>query len=78
MRALDLEDFFSIKWIDQPEISEFDLYETITFNLRNGHTYVSLENETGRKYAVRDISNTNITNMSQDPIFELIQIYKPV
>lgn len=78
MRALDFEDFFSIKWIDQPEISEFDLYETITFNLRNGHTYVSLENETGRKYAVRDISNTNITNMSQDPIFELIQIYKPV
>lgn len=78
MRALDLENYFSIKWMDQLEISEFDLYETITFNLRNGHTYVSLENTTGAKLAVRDVSNDDVTDLTDDPIFELIRIYKPV
>ena len=54
------------------------MYEAITFNLKNGHTYVSLEDGRGEKLKVHDISNTKANLYSDDPIFELINLYKPV
>lgn len=78
LRRLDLEDGVSITWIKDFEVPEFELYETITFNLRNGHTYVSLENEAGTKYAIRDISNDELKMMSEDPVAELVSTYKPI
>lgn len=78
LRRLDFKDFFSVKWLNGFQTSECDLYETITFNLRNGHTYVSLESGAGTKLAVRDISNADLSTMSGDPVFELFQTYKSV
>ena len=72
------DDYFAVNWIKDFQTSDFDLYETITFNLRNGHTSVSLENSTGEKLAVRDISNDDVSNMSEDLVFELVQLYEPV
>lgn len=78
LRKLTFGDYFSIGWLKGFQMSACDLYETITFNLRNGHTYVSLESDTGIRYGIRDISNDDVRNMSGDPIFELLRVYKPV
>lgn len=78
-RKLELKEWFQIKWgADKICITNFELYEAITFNLKNGHTYVSLEDGRGEKLKVHDISNTKANLYSDDPIFELINWYKPV
>lgn len=78
-RKLELKEWFQIKWgADKICITNFELYEAITFNLKNGHTYVSLEDGRGEKLKVHDISNTKANLYSDDPIFELINLYKPV
>ena len=78
-RKLELQEWFQIEWgADKICITEFELYETITFNLRNGHTFVSLEDGCGEKLQIRDISNIRPDLYSDDPIFELINLYKPV
>lgn len=78
-RKLELKELFQIKWgADKICITDFELYEAITFNLKNGHTYVSLEDGRGEKLKVHDISNTKANLYSDDPIFELINLYKPV
>ena len=78
-RKLELKELFQIKWgADKICITNFELYEAITFNLKNGHTYVSLEDGRGEKLKVHDISNTKANLYSDDPIFELINLYKPV
>lgn len=78
-RKLELKEWFQIKWgADKICITDFELYEAITFNLKNGHTYVSLEDGRGEKLKVHDISNTKANLYSDDPIFELINLYKPV
>ena len=74
----NFEDYFAVSWIKDFQTTDFDLYEAITFNLRNGHTSVSLENSTGEKLAVRDISNDDVSNMSEGPVFKLVQFYEPV
>ena len=78
-RKLELQEWFQIKWgVDNICTTEVELYETITFNLRNGHTFVSLEDGCGKKLQIRDISNIRPDLYSDDPIFELINLYKPV
>lgn len=78
-RKLELKEWFQIKWgADKICITNFELYEAITFNLKNGHTYVSLEDGCGEKLKVHDISNTKANLYSDDPIFELINLYKLV
>ena len=78
-RKLELKELFQIKWgADKICITNFELCEAITFNLKNGHTYVSLEDGRGEKLKVHDISNTKANLYSDDPIFELINLYKPV
>ncbi len=78
-RKLELKELFQFKWgADKICITNFELYEAITFNLKNGHTYVSLEDGRGEKLKVHDISNTKANLYSDDPIFELINLYKPV
>lgn len=78
-RKLELKEWFQIEWgADKICITDFELYETITFNLKNGHTFVSLENGCGEKLQIRDISNRKPNLNSDDPIFELINLYKPV
>lgn len=78
-RKLELKELFQIKWgADKICITNFELYEAITFNLKNGHTYVSLEDGRGEKLKVYDISNTKANLYSDNPIFELINLYKPV
>lgn len=78
-RKLELKELFQIKWgANKTCITNFELYEAITFNLKNGHTYVSLEDGRGEKLKVHDISNTKANLYSDDPIFELINLYKPV
>ena len=78
-RQLELKEWFQIEWgADKICITEFELYETITFNLRSGHTFVSLEDGCGKKLQMRDISNRKPDLNSDDPIFELINLYKPV
>lgn len=78
-RKLELKELFQIKWgANKICITNFELYEAITFNLKNGHTYVSLEDGRGEKLKVHDISNTKTNLYSDDPIFELINLYKPV
>lgn len=78
-RKLELKELFQFKWgADKICITDFELYEAITFNLKNGHTYVSLEDGRGEKLKVHDISNTKANLYSDDPIFELINLYKPV
>lgn len=78
-RKLELKELFQFKWgADKICITNFELYEAITFNLKNGHTYVTLEDGRGEKLKVHDISNTKANLYSDDPIFELINLYKPV
>lgn len=78
-RKLELKELFQFKWgADKICITNFELYEAITFNLKNGHTYVSPEDGRGEKLKVHDISNTKANLYSDDPIFELINLYKPV
>ena len=78
-RKLELKELFQIKWgADKICITNFELYEAITFNLKNGHTFVSLEDGRGEKLKMHDISNTKANLYSDDPIFELINLYKPV
>lgn len=78
-QKLELKELFKIKWsADKICITDFELYETITFNLKNGHTFVSLEDGGGEKLQVHDISNTKANLYSDDPIFELINLYKLV
>lgn len=78
-RKLELKEWFQIEWgADKICITDFELYETITFNLKNGHTFVSLEDSCGEKLQIRDISNRKPNLNSDDPIFELINLYKPV
>lgn len=49
-RKLELKEWFQIEWgADKICITDFELYETITFNLKNGHTFVSLEDSCGEK-----------------------------
>lgn len=78
MRALEPKDYFSLTWAKEIQAPHLNLYEAITFNLGNGHTFVSLENEAGEKYAVRDISNIDLQEMRSDPIVMLLRFYKPV
>lgn len=78
-RKLELKEWFQIEWgADKICITDFELYETITFHLKNGHTFVSLEDGRGEKLQIRDISNRKPNLNSDDPIFELINLYKPV
>lgn len=78
-RKLSLKDMLSIRWTDSRiSLCSFEIYETVTFNLRNGHTFVSIENEQGRRLKVRDISNVNVDFWQEDPIFNLISNCKPV
>ena len=78
-RKLELQDWLQIKWcVDNICTTEAQLYETITFNLRNGHTFVSLEDGHDKKIQIRDITNIKPNLYSDDPIFELIDLYKPV
>lgn len=78
-RKLELKELFQIKWgANKICITNFELYEAITFHLKNGHTFVSLEDGCGEKLKVHDISNTKANLYSDDPIFELINLYKPV
>lgn len=78
-RKLEWGELAKLEWA--PEEFSFagsELYETITFNLKNGHTFVSLGNENGSTLLVRDISNRMIDVNSTDPIFELINSDKIV
>lgn len=78
-RRLEFKELFAIKWLpDQLCITEFELYETITFHLKKGRTFVALENENGNKLQVYDISNIKANHYFDDPIFELINLYKPI
>ena len=78
-RKLELKELFQIKWgADKICITNFELYEAITFNLKNGHTFVSLEDGGGEKLQVHDISNIKTDLYSVDTIFELINLYKLV
>ena len=78
-RRLDLKELFSIKWLpNQLRITEFELYETITFHWKKGRTFVALEDGNGNKLQLYDISNIKVTRYSDDPIFELINLYKPI
>ena len=73
MRRLDFDKYSSVRWIDEFNVFDFDLYETVTFNIKRGRTYAGLENQSGVKYAVRDISDTEAADMAGDPVFELLR-----
>lgn len=78
LRRLEFDEYFSVGWVKEFQTSESDLYETVTFHLGNGRTYVSLEDGSGTACAVRDISDGDVAALSGDPVFELIRLYKPV
>ena len=70
---LRIKDIFNLQWgPDEIEIKEFELYETISFNLGKGHTFVSLIYGNGEKLQVNDISNLRAGCYKREPIFELI------
>ena len=78
-RKLQFNELFLVKWMTgEICVSNFDIYEAITFNLRNGHTFVSLEDELGDKLRVRDVSNRKVDGYLDDPIFEVLNLCKPV
>lgn len=78
-RRLDMEDIFDIAWFDGDiTLFNLELYETIAFNLKNGHTFVKLEDCYGNRLKIRDISNMNIETWHKDPIIALLNGCKPV
>ncbi len=53
----DIEEFLSICWQKEIELkSPFMYYETVVFNLHNGHSYVQITDTTGDALCTRDIT----------------------
>ena len=81
MLRLESADLFKIDWVPQTKLakwSRYITYEAITFNLNNGHTFLSLESASGRRYAVRDITNARIPDYNCDPVIEIVATCNPV
>lgn len=56
--VLGIDELLSLQWLSSGRIAVVPpLYETVTFNFRNGHTFVGLEDVDGNKVAVRDITD---------------------
>lgn len=70
---LRLNDLLAIEWLGKCiSVDSPNIYETVIFNLKKGRVYVSVQDEKGKKYAVRDISNANTDKWESDPIIHLI------
>ncbi len=64
-KVQSLDELLSLSFAKRGDVElELPLYETMCFNFRNGHTYLSVENEKGECQAVRDITHTK--NICED------------
>lgn len=78
-RQLESSEIFRITWFSgEIDPAAFPIWESVTFNFRNGHTFLSLESNTANRLSCYDITNQKISNPKDDPIWELIFQYKPV
>ena len=81
MLRLGSADFFKIDWAPKTKLAEWSrhtVFETITFNLNNGHTFLSLESGSGCRYTVRDITGARLPDSNSDPVIEIVETCKPV
>lgn len=76
--ALGIEDLFAIPWVSSLQIGNEELYETVTFHLRKHRIYLTVEDENGDRYAVRDISNVTMKEIADEPVIKAFRLYKPV
>lgn len=53
----ELKDIFSLNWMSNSWLNlSFPVYESVVFNLRNGHTFLKLHDGRGTNYTVSDIT----------------------
>ena len=69
---IGITDLLQIHWAGSIRISEPALTECLTFNLRNGHTYLSLHGEAAA-YAIRDLTNEDVATFHNDPMIQLVE-----
>lgn len=74
---LDINSVLDMKWIDDLQITDTQLYETVTFDFKNGKAFLSLENREGDVIKDEDISDTDISFLYGDPICDILK-YKSV
>ena len=75
---LKIEDLF---WINRKEKLTFDgtdVSETIVFNLRNGHTYLTLNCKNGTYCSTTDITGADLRFFEKEPVFDIIENCEPV
>lgn len=78
-RQLEPPEIFRAPWFSgEISASDFPVWESVTFNFKNGHTFLSLKNDAGDPLKHYDMTNRKINDPLSDPIWELILKYKPV
>ena len=54
-----IEELLNTEWTEEVEIkSPFVYYETVVFNLKNGHTHIQITDQEGNSICTRDITQT--------------------
>lgn len=74
---IDFSELMHMRWSKSVHFSEFVLTERITFNMRNGHTFLSLHGKTS-VFAVWDITNEDVGALYTDPVIQTIETSFPV
>lgn len=78
-RWLESSEIFRVFWFSGDiNSATFPIWESVTFNFRNGHTFLSLESDSSGRLSCFDVTNQKISKPKSDPIWELILQYKSV
>lgn len=75
---LKIEDLFRVYRAKDLTFDCSKIYESIVFNSRNGHTYLTLNDKNGKRYSTTDITGANLSFFEKEPVFDIIENYKPV
>jgi len=76
---LNMKELLSISWLSKElSLQSPKVYEVLTFNFKNGHSFMSLENANGDRYAIRDVSNRDLEADPMDPLYRFFQASKVV
>lgn len=71
---LSMKELLSISWLPKElSLQSPKIYEVLTFNFKNGHSFMSLENANGDRYAIRDVSNRDLEADQMDSLYRFFK-----
>ena len=71
--GLSLQALLNCKWIPKKfSVPLQNVFETVTFNLKNGHVFLRLETENGKPIYTLDITNIKNAKVFEDELLELL------